>query len=103
MALPLPDVESLASRFVICAQSVGAFMSLLTLATPPQLAEEEMPARAASRLIHDHLLLDGTPALNLASFVTTYMEEEAEKLMMDQYAMQAVNPYDSILMDVLRV
>jgi glutamate decarboxylase len=25
--------------------------------------------------------LDGTPALNLASFVTTFMEEEAEKLM----------------------
>lgn len=25
--------------------------------------------------------MDGTPALNLASFVTTFMEEEAEKLM----------------------
>lgn len=25
--------------------------------------------------------LDGNPALNLATFVTTYMEEEAEKLM----------------------
>lgn len=25
--------------------------------------------------------LDGTPALNLASFVTTFMEDEAEQLM----------------------
>lgn len=44
-----------------------------------------MPARTAARFIHDHLLMDGSPALNLASFVTTYMEEEVEKLMMEQY------------------
>lgn len=30
--------------------------------------------------------LDGTPTLNLASFVTTYMEEEAEKLMTECFA-----------------
>ncbi|KAF8333093.1 pyridoxal phosphate-dependent transferase [Cantharellus anzutake] len=45
-----------------------------------ELAEEEMPPRTAARFIHDHLLLDGEPQLNLASFVTTYMEEEAEKV-----------------------
>lgn len=27
--------------------------------------------------------MDGSPALNLASFVTTYMEDEAEKLMLE--------------------
>ena len=32
-------------------------------------------------MIKDDLSLDGNPTLNLASFVTTYMEEEAEKLM----------------------
>jgi hypothetical protein len=47
------------------------------------MAEQEMPARTAARFVHDELLLDGTPALNLASFVTTYMEEEAEKLMVE--------------------
>ncbi|MCJ1308724.1 hypothetical protein MMC25_002378 [Agyrium rufum] len=41
----------------------------------------EMPKDIAYRLIKDHLSLDGNPVLNLASFVTTYMEEEAEKLM----------------------
>ena len=32
------------------------------------------------------LLQDGTPTLNLASFVTTYMEDEAEKLMVDAFS-----------------
>lgn len=48
-----------------------------------ELGEEEMPARTAARFVHDELLMDGNPALNLASFVTTYMEEEAEKLMLE--------------------
>jgi len=37
-------------------------------------------------MIKDDLTLDGTPTLNLASFVTTYMEEEAEKLMVDAFS-----------------
>jgi glutamate decarboxylase len=37
-------------------------------------------------MIKDDLTLDGTPTLNLASFVTTYMEEEAEKLMTDCFS-----------------
>jgi hypothetical protein len=41
----------------------------------------ELTHHSAYRLIKDDLTLDGTPTLNLASFVTTYMEEEAEKLM----------------------
>jgi glutamate decarboxylase len=39
-----------------------------------------MPARAAYQLIHDELNLDGNPALNLASFITTWMEPEARDL-----------------------
>lgn len=42
-----------------------------------------MPAQAAYQLIHDELNLDGNPALNLASFVTTWMEPEADKLIME--------------------
>lgn len=37
----------------------------------------------AYQLIHDELLLDGNPSLNLASFVHTWMPEEADKLMME--------------------
>ena len=45
--------------------------------------EDGMPAKAAYQLIHEELNLDGNPALNLASFVTTWMEPEADQLIMD--------------------
>ncbi|KAF2423764.1 glutamate decarboxylase/sphingosine phosphate lyase [Tothia fuscella] len=51
-----------------------------------EMPDEEMPREIAYRLIKDDLTLDGTPTLNLASFVTTYMEEEAEKLMVECFS-----------------
>jgi glutamate decarboxylase len=39
-----------------------------------------MDAEAAYALVHDELNLDGNPALNLASFVTPWMEPLADKL-----------------------
>ncbi len=42
-----------------------------------------MDSRAAYQLIHDEMNLDGNPALNLASFVTTWMEDEAQKIIME--------------------
>ena len=45
-----------------------------------EIPEGEMPPGAASQLIRDELQLDGTPVLNLASFVTTWMEPEADSL-----------------------
>lgn len=48
-----------------------------------EMQKEGMPAQAAYQLIHDELNLDGNPALNLASFVTTWMEPEADKLMIE--------------------
>ncbi|KIW04809.1 glutamate decarboxylase [Verruconis gallopava] len=50
-----------------------------------EMPENEMPKEIAYRMIKDDLTLDGTPTLNLASFVTTYMEDEAEKLMVDAF------------------
>ena len=46
-----------------------------------RLPAGEMEARSAYQLITDELMLDGNPALNLASFVTTWMEPEAKVLM----------------------
>ena len=48
-----------------------------------EMPEDGMPARAAYQIIHDELNLDGNPALNLASFVTTWMEPEADLLIME--------------------
>ncbi len=40
-----------------------------------------MSPGAAYQIVHDELLLDGSARLNLATFVTTFMEDEAERLM----------------------
>lgn len=48
-----------------------------------RLPAGEMPPAVAARLIRDELTLDGNPALNLASFVTTWMEPEAVALVAD--------------------
>lgn len=45
------------------------------------IPDGEMDSRLAYQLVHDELLLDGNPLLNLASFVTTWMEPEAVQLM----------------------
>jgi len=46
-----------------------------------RLAPAGIPAPAAYQIVHDELLLDGNARLNLATFVTTWMEKEAEVLM----------------------
>lgn len=46
------------------------------------LPDDEMPGEAAYQLISDELNLDGNPTLNLASFVTTWMEPHADRLAM---------------------
>jgi glutamate decarboxylase len=50
---------------------------------PPHhaLADEPVSADVAYQLIHDELLLDGSARLNLATFVTTWMEPQAGALM----------------------
>ena len=45
-----------------------------------RLPENETPKDAAYQVIADELMLDGNPRLNLASFVTTWMEPECDKL-----------------------
>ena len=45
------------------------------------LREAELPAEVAYQIIHDELMLDGNARMNLATFVSTWMEPQAEKLM----------------------
>ena len=45
----------------------------------------EMPPQVAYNLIRDELALDGNSRLNLATFVTTWMEPEARQLMMETF------------------
>ncbi|MDI9893654.1 glutamate decarboxylase [Rhodococcus sp. IEGM 1381] len=59
------------------------------LATNPvpalRLPEEQLDPDAAYRFIHDELMLDGSSRLNLATFVTTWMDPQAEKLMAETF------------------
>lgn len=47
------------------------------------IPERSTPANAAYQLVHDELNMDGNQSLNLASFCTTWMEPEANKLIME--------------------
>ncbi|MGA9872006.1 MAG: glutamate decarboxylase [Rhodococcus sp. (in: high G+C Gram-positive bacteria)] len=59
------------------------------LATDPvpalRLPDEQLDPEAAYLFIHDELMLDGSSRLNLATFVTTWMEPQAEKLMAETF------------------
>jgi len=46
-----------------------------------ELPQGEMPADSAYQIVHDELMLDGNARLNLATFVTTWMEPAARVLM----------------------
>src|SRR5699024_5895900 len=50
-----------------------------------RLPDEPMEPEAAYRFIHDELMLDGSSRLNLATFVTTWMDPEAGKLMAESF------------------
>jgi glutamate decarboxylase len=46
-----------------------------------EIPAEGMPPEVAYQVIHDELMLDGNARMNLATFVTTWMEPQAERLM----------------------
>ena len=50
-----------------------------------RMPDIEAPAQSVYRLIHDELLLDGSSRLNMATFVTTWMEPEADRLMAETF------------------
>jgi glutamate decarboxylase len=50
-----------------------------------RLPEESMDPDAAYRFIHDELMLDGSSRLNLATFVTTWMDPQAGRLMAETF------------------
>jgi len=62
----------------------GTFASRYVRMSLPRyrMPEKSIPKEAAYQIINDELMLDGNPRLNLASFVTTWMEPECDKLIM---------------------
>jgi len=56
-----------------------------------RLPHEGVSADTAYRLVHDELNLDGNPALNLASFVTSWMEPQADLLAQETLAKNLID------------
>ena len=69
------------------AEITPAYGSRSALESVPryQIPERSMTPDEAYNLIHDELMLDGHAKLNLATFVTTWMEPQAEKLMAETF------------------
>jgi glutamate decarboxylase len=61
----------------------GANPALAAELTPPRerLLDDALPPDTAVQLVRDELMLDGNARLNLATFVTTWMEPQARELM----------------------
>ncbi len=56
-----------------------------------KLQDNGIPPKLAYELLHDQLSLDGNPSLNLASFVTTWMEKEANQLILENIGKNFIN------------
>ncbi|HEX5811855.1 MAG TPA: glutamate decarboxylase [Pseudonocardia sp.] len=56
-----------------------------------ELPPGPVPADVAYQLIHDELLIDGSARLNLATFVTTWMEPQAQTLMGEAVAKNMID------------
>ncbi|XP_059076040.1 glutamate decarboxylase [Cryptomeria japonica] len=63
--------------------SLFASLYLQNSLTKFELPEKLTPKEVAYQIISDELMLDSNPRLNLASFVTTWMEPECNKLIME--------------------
>jgi glutamate decarboxylase len=50
-----------------------------------RLPDHEMSPELAYDIIRDELMLDGNARLNMATFVTTWMEPQAERLMAESF------------------
>jgi glutamate decarboxylase len=50
-----------------------------------RIPDDPMMPEVAYEIIHDELMLDGNARLNLATFVTTWMEPQAERLMAESF------------------
>jgi glutamate decarboxylase len=56
-----------------------------------ELPRDGLDPEVAYQLIHDELALDGNPTLNLATFVTTWMDDYADRLLLETANKNAID------------
>ncbi|MDA8333761.1 MAG: glutamate decarboxylase [Peptococcaceae bacterium] len=59
-----------------------------------EIPADGMPAGAACQLVHDELNLDGNAAFDLGTFTTTWMEPEAERLIVQNLGKNFVDRFE---------
>ncbi len=74
---PHRDAEEPDARLAIRPQFASSAMDEVPR---NRLPAGEMDGATAFQIVHDELMLDGNARLNLATFVTTWMDEHAERL-----------------------
>jgi len=79
--MSLSQVHATAGEHQTASSFAGRYLSTDAPPSKYRLGERGMPAAAAAQMIKDECLVDGNPTLNLASFVTTWMEPEAHELL----------------------
>jgi glutamate decarboxylase len=72
------------------AQNPDVSVNPMFTRVPVQIPKHSFPARGidpgiAYQIVHDELMLDGNARLNLATFVTTWMDDEATRLMTESF------------------
>jgi glutamate decarboxylase len=77
-----PDPSALSQDLDARAAEYGNRF-LLHAAPDNELPEHGMPSVDAMRLVGEELVLDGIPMRNLATFVTTWMEPEAKRVIVE--------------------
>ncbi|KAJ1731243.1 glutamate decarboxylase gad1 [Coemansia biformis] len=89
----LPDVRrmTLAHRTTTATDMTYGAGSATTVGDQHLFPATGMPACNAYQLIHDSLRFDGDPALNCATFLTSWMEPEAEKLIVENLGKNRVD------------
>src|SRR3954453_19788684 len=78
-----PLARSMASMTLEISAELYGNAFLRSEAPDHRLPQAGMPAADAMRLIGEEMVLDGIPFRNLATFVTTWMEPEAQRVIAD--------------------
>ncbi len=78
------DTRAMSADEAVLTPTYGA-RELNTPVPKYEMPESEMTPRTAYNIVHDELMLDGNSRLNLATFVTTWMEPEARQLMSETF------------------
>lgn len=82
----MPRLESDIAASIADSSVAPAYTGRLSRKSPPSVLPDDPTDPASTyRLLHDELLLDGSSRLNLATFVTTWMDPEAEILMAEAF------------------